>query len=165
MCVCLCPAKSRERNIVLPLTFHQRKSSWRVSQTAWWVPYSNAKWWMPRLPFSAVSTCYVQNHAHYVVHTMWLLKLAICSLIHETSYHQAHFICAKSFACRVAKQLAWIQSGKRSVCLSLLFNIRSQQCSWWLAVNATVKRTRQEAEEEDKSSWWQASDAARKRTR
>ena len=62
MCTCLSflPAKSRERNVILPLSFHQHKEFclWRCISVwwVWWVPYSSAKWWTLLLPFCMVLT-------------------------------------------------------------------------------------------------------------
>ena len=103
--VCMCPQqKSQEQNMVLPHLFASIKGfSWQVAQTAWRVPYSNAKWWMCRSPFFAVSA--------YNVHALSrLLKPAIHSLLHiifllrnGTSHHRGSFTCTKCFSCRVAQ--------------------------------------------------------------
>ena len=47
--------------------------------------------------FLCISTCCIRNHAHHIAHTTWLLKPAICLLLHGKSVH-AHFGWSKSFA-------------------------------------------------------------------
>ena len=47
-------------------SFTSAKSfTWRLAQTAWRVLHSNARWWTLHLPFSAVWTYDVWNHAHH----------------------------------------------------------------------------------------------------
>ena len=61
VCVCLSPSRSPGWNFISLLFFCQYKQLCLANCTncfkPWWLPYSNAKYWILRLPFSVISTC------------------------------------------------------------------------------------------------------------
>ena len=109
-------------------SFTSIKSSWWVAQTAWRVLYSNAKWWTHRLFISTVSVYDVRNHAHHIAPLPWILKPAVCSLLHVYMERRITMLISpaiRALPVELHKLLAWTQSGKHSICFSQWFNIQN----------------------------------------
>ena len=66
-------------------------SPWRLTQTAWWVPYSNAKRWMLRLAFLAVWMYHVQT-TPTIFNTGYIRRLSpYGEPIREWAYFPKHY--------------------------------------------------------------------------